>query len=202
MDVNDSEFLRWSRIFSGSSFYYGHGPGPVARRAVRYHRPLKHQGGKALDAGSGEGQDLVFLAQSGYDATGLEWTPAGIAKTHKLLADTEMSANVIEADLRDWRASTSYDLVLAVNSLQFLGAAAPEGLRALIDCTAPGGVLGVSVFARENADDPALDGTLYRWTLEEMLANFTDWQPFEAARLWQWGASGPQPFVTLIAGRL
>ncbi len=193
------ELKRWSRLFSTSDFYYGADPGPVARRAVRYHRPLQPRGERALDAGCGEGQDTVFLAESGYDVTGVEWTGEGLAKARRLLAEKEQQAQLIQGDLREWDTGERFDLVLCVNSLQFLGAEAPATLDKLKSWVAPGGVLGLSVFGREDEAQNPLDGTIYRWTLDEILANFSTWQPFEAARLWQWSASGPQPFITLIA---
>ena len=68
------EYQRWSAVFAGDDYYYGSEPGPVARRAVRYHRRYRPRGGTALDAGCGEGQDLAFLAEQGYVATGVEFT--------------------------------------------------------------------------------------------------------------------------------
>jgi SAM-dependent methyltransferase len=197
----ETEYARWSELFAGPNFYYGYDPGPVARRAVRYHRPLHKDGGTALDAGCGEGQDLVYLVDCNYRATGVEWTTEGIEKSQRLLKERQKNATLIQADLRQWQTTQQFDLVLSINSLQFLGADAPVTLEKIKNLVAPGGVLGISVFARENAAEDPLDGTIYRWTLDEILANFAGWQPFEAARLWQWGASGPQPFVTLIAAR-
>jgi SAM-dependent methyltransferase len=182
--------------------YYGYGPGPIARRAVRYHRPLRPRGGTALDAGRGEGQDLAFLNEQGYEATGVEWTDQGLAKTGRLLGANAGEVRLIQADLRSWNTTERFDLVLAVNSVQFLGADAPDVLQKVARAVAPGGVLGLSVFAREDASQPALDGSIYRWTIDEILDIFRDWHPFEAALLWQWGAVGRQPFVTLVAGNL
>lgn len=198
----EHEFERWSRIFAAPQFHYGLAPGPVARRAVRYHRPLKNSGGTALDIGCGEGQDVAYLVECQYDVTGLEWTPEGIEKSRRLLGEKSEDVSLIETDLRTWDTDQSFDLVLAVNSLQFMGAEGPTMLQKVIGLVAPGGVVGISVFAREEASEPPLDGTIYRWTLDEVMENFSGWQPFEAARLWQWGGVGPQPFVTLIAGRL
>ncbi len=195
------EFERWSQLFAGPNFYYGQAPGPVARRAVRYHRPLQVSGGTALDVGCGEGQDVAFLAECNYNVTGVEWTPAGIEKSQRFLEQKNLHATLIQADLRLWQTEKQFDLVLSINSLQFLGENAPAALENVKKLVAPGGVIGISVFGRENAAENPLDGTIYRWTLDEILANFSDWQPFEAARLWQWGASGPQPFITLIAAR-
>ena len=75
-----SEFQRWSAIYAGEEYYYGSEPGPVARRAVRYHRQYRPRGGTALDAGCGEGQDLAFLAARGYVATGVEFTVVSLSE--------------------------------------------------------------------------------------------------------------------------
>jgi SAM-dependent methyltransferase len=201
--VVDHELNRWSRIFAGEEFYYGAEPGPVARRAVRYHR--KFPGATALDAGCGEGQDLVYLAGLGYTATGVEFTPAGAEKARRLVVERGVSAEVIGQDLREFLAPApgeerQFDLVLAVNSLQFLGRDASGCLDRLMARVAPGGVLGLSLFARE-AHEAEVSSTLYFTTLEGLLQRFAGWQPLEAARVWQWNVTTnePQPFVTLIA---
>ena len=196
-----SELERWTRAFADNEYFYGHDPGPVARRAVRYHRPLARSGVQptALDVGCGEGQDLLFLAQQNYAATGLDFTATGIAKARAIVEDNGQSADLVRADVLDWQSQTQFDLVIAINSLQFLGADAPRALQKTKDLVAPGGVIGLSMFARDDAATPPVEGTIYRWTLDELQVNFASWQPFEAARLWQWSADGPQPFVTLIA---
>lgn len=196
-----SELERWTRTFADSEYFYGHDPGPVARRAVRYHRPLVAASDKptALDVGCGEGQDLLFLAQQNYDSTGLDFTETGIAKARVIVEDNGQHAELVRADILDWQAPKRFDLVLAINSLQFLGAQAPCALQRVKELVKPGGVLGLSMFARDDAATPPVEGSIYRWTLDELQMNFSDWQPFEAARLWQWNAEGPQPFVTLIA---
>ena len=196
-----SELERWTRTFADGEYFYGHDPGPVARRAVRYHLPLvePNHTPTALDVGCGEGQDLLFLAQQNYNATGLDFTETGIEKARRIVDDNGQRAEFMRADVLDWRAPQQFDLVLAINSLQFLGADAPLALKRVREFVKPGGVLGLSMFARDDAAAPPVEGSIYRWTLDELQMNFADWQPFEAARLWQWNAQGPQPFVTLIA---
>lgn len=207
-----SELERWRALLAGPGYRYGTDPGPVAVRAVRYHRAFVSQGGTALDAGCGEGQDLAYLAACGYRATGVELTPEGCAKAERLLAERGLRARVIRADLRGFVPDRPYDLVLAVNALQFLGADAPDGLDRLAAAVAPGGVIGLSLFGREPGQ-PSVTGTLFLLTLEELLARFGLtpgdappaglWQPLEAATLLQWNPTNgrPQSFVTLIARR-
>lgn len=198
----EDEHARWEHLFAGAEFYYGLEPGPIARRTIRYARPMHaDRSACAIDVGCGEGQDLLLLRQSGYAATGLDFTANGLDKARRLLRDHALDADFVRANVLDWEPPTRFDLVLAVNCLQFLGADAPRALERVQALVAPGGVIGVSMFAREHDAEPALDGSLYRWTLPELLRAFASWQPFEAAHLYQWGTTGPQPFVTLIAAR-
>jgi SAM-dependent methyltransferase len=209
------ELDRWRRVYAGPDYFYGREPGPVARRAVRYHRVFLPQGGRALDGGCGEGQDLLFLAERGYAVTGVELTPEGAAKARALLAEHELPGTVAEGDLTAFLEPSrgnvpvdGYDLVLAVNAVQFLGEAAPRTLELLQQAVAPGGVLGFSLFALEGDPPPsapargvAVQGTLCFFSLGELLARFRAWHKLEAALLWQWNTATdePQAFVTLIA---
>ena len=197
----NSELERWTRNFAGDEYFYGHEPGPVARRAVRYHRPLLRpkQSANALDVGCGEGQDLLFLAQQGYVSIGLDFTATGLAKARQLVKSNGCEAAFFRADISKWETDTQFDLVLAINCLQFLGEDAPATLKYVQSLVKPGGVIGLSMFARDDANESPVQDTIYRWTLDELQANFADWQPLEAARLWQWNGQNPQPFVTLIA---
>ncbi len=197
--TNEKE--RWETLFQNKEYFYGHEPGPIARRAVRYHRALSENPRRALDAGCGEGQDLVFLAQQGYQATGIDFTAHGVEKTRKFLQITNQTAQVRHADLSDCPLD-SYDLVIAVNCLQFIGENAPATLSRLMEAVHSGGIIGLSLFARE-AQQPEVEGTIWRVSLSDLLARFEDWQMLEAANLWQWNTqtNEPQAFVTLIARR-
>jgi SAM-dependent methyltransferase len=201
--VAASEYQRWSAIYSGESYYYGSDAGPVARRAVRYHRQYRPRGGAALDAGCGEGQDLAYLAECGYVATGVELTEAGAAKASRLLQSRGLDAEIVQQDLRSYDPPRQFDLVLAVNSVQFLGSDGEAALRKLLGAVAEGGVCGVSVFARPEGDGSSAGsaGSIWLLTLEELIGQFAGWQLLEAARLWQWNphTNQPQPFLTMIA---
>ena len=200
---NDFEFVRWNRAFGGQEFFYGYDAGPVARRAVRYAKPLLPLGATALDAGCGEGQDLAFLVEQGFDATGWEWTPEGVRKATTLLQKRNLTARIVRHDLRAADASQTFDLVVAINAIQFVGEDAPRVLSTLMNCVAPGGVMGLSMFGCEESEThEKVDGTVYFTSLPNLLDKFAGWQMFETAKLWQWGAGGPQMFVTLVARKV
>ncbi|MFN3647940.1 MAG: class I SAM-dependent methyltransferase [Armatimonadota bacterium] len=202
----DGELQRWSRIYAGEEYYYGDDAGPVARRAVRYHRPFARPGATALDTGCGEGQDLAYLVEVGYEVTGVEFTDGGAEKSRRLLRDRGLAGEVRQEDLRETLGlrggaglDRQFDLVLCVNVLQFLGADGLPALQALKERVSPGGVLGLSLFGRA-PEQPEVRGTLWFVTLPQVLALFEGWQPMEAASLYQWNlaTNEPQPFVTLI----
>ena len=206
----------WHELFSVPDFFYGLEPGQVARRAEKYHRDLSASvpgtAPTALDIGCGEGQDLAFLAAAGYNATGLDFARSGLDKARRMLAMRQLSAQVLEADLAIWQPSQTYDLVLSINALPFVGPSADFALAQVLRAVAPGGVLGLSVWAREDARAPTLHEGVRLWTREEILAALETsgaWQKLELAMLWQYfrgegGGSCEQarPFVTLVAQRL
>lgn len=207
---SDKEYARWSAAYAGNNYFYGEDAGPVARRAVRYHRPLWRQGSTptALDVGCGEGQDLAFLAEVGYQATGIDFVENAVDKARHLLSTRGLQATVEHHDLRTYDWSKRFDLVQAVNSLQFLGEDAKTVLPRVIEATAPGGVLGLSLFACERGEE-VRDG-VYFTSLEKLMEHFDcecesrAWQMLETTNLWQWNTrlNARQPFVTLIAQRL
>jgi SAM-dependent methyltransferase len=205
-----SEYRRWSAVFAGDGYYYGSDPGPLARRAVRYHRQYRPRDKTALDAGCGEGQDLAFLAEQGYCATGVEFTETGVAKAVRLLQSRGVTAEVVHQDLRTYEPPHRFELVLSVNTVPFLGADGPACLKRLVGAVAPGGVFAISAFARPcSAADAEQDGSpmdvvdcpFWLLTMDELMEYVHGWQMLEAARLWQWNphTNRPQPFVTLIA---
>lgn len=194
-----SQHQFWHQTFAGAAFYYGHDAGPVARRAVRYATAR----GDALDVGCGEGQDVAFLAQCGYAATGLDFTATGIEKTQRLLSAQNLSAETVQADVATfdfapWR--DRFALVLCVNALQFVGATAPRVLDQLAACVAPGGILGLSVFApgELNAGRDELWLCSEAELVEQLAPRFA---MIETASLRQWKGDAAQPFSTIIARR-
>lgn len=204
----DPEYSRWSSIYQGPNYYYGFDPGPIARRAVRYHQPLSTSTPTALDVGCGEGQDVAYLCENGYQVTGIDFVPDAIEKARRLIEERQLRAQLHHNDLREWNWNGQHDLVLAVNSLQFLGSDAPSVLSRVRDSVAVGGVLGLSLFSSESGSETR--SGVFFISLDELLGNFNhqgetrNWQMLETTNLWQWNAraNAPQPFVTLIAQRL
>ncbi len=128
--------------------------------------------GRALDVACGEGRNAVWLAEQGWHATGVDFSPIALDKARKLAASRGVGDRVEwhQADLRteDWVPTTrgdGFDLVI-VFYLQVAAETRHRVLRACGMAVAPGGTLVVVAHDLDNLtggiggpQDPAV---LYR----------------------------------------
>ena len=96
--------------------------------------------GRALDLACGEGRNAVWLAQQGWQAVGVDFSPVALHKARELAADRNVSVDWLAADLREYRpAPEAFDLVL-VFYLQLPAAERRPILRSAAQAVAPGGM--------------------------------------------------------------
>ncbi len=73
--------------------------------------------GKALDVGCGEGADAIWLAERGWQVTAVDLSSVALERgaAHALEVGPDLARRItwLHADLIDWAAETSYDLVSA-----------------------------------------------------------------------------------------
>jgi cyclopropane fatty-acyl-phospholipid synthase-like methyltransferase len=98
--------------------------------------------GTALDVGSGEGGDAVWLAGRGWRVTAVDFARTGLERGARAAAAAGVADRIewVQADLRSWTPPERYDLV----SAQFFHLAPPERgvvFAALAAAVAPGGRL-------------------------------------------------------------
>jgi SAM-dependent methyltransferase len=115
--------------------------------------------GRSVDLGCGEGADVLWLAERGWRATGLDISPTAIGRARKEAAARGLTAEQVDfvvADLSAWRADAIYDLV----SASFLHSPAPLARVAILQRAAaavrPGGhLLVISHAAPADPDEVA-----------------------------------------------
>ncbi len=109
-------------------------------------------GGSALVPACGQGRDAIFLAKSGLDVTGVDFSTLGLMKARKLAERFGAQVNWIEADLTQWDwPEAEYDVI--ANSFVHMQ---PEALAKFHDkCLAalkPGGLLFIEGFTPQQLD--------------------------------------------------
>lgn len=97
--------------------------------------------GRALDLACGEGRNAIWLAERGWDVTGVDFSQVAIAKARASAQRTGVHVDFVCADLLDYEpARGAHDLVVVL----FLQLPADERRRVLrraADALAPGGTL-------------------------------------------------------------
>lgn len=107
--------------------------------------------GTALDLGCGEGGDVIWLAQHGWTATGVDISATAVARGRAAAVHLGIAAEAARfeaGDLSTWRPSGLFDLVTC-SYLHTFDAAMPREqiLRRAVSFVAPGGHLLITSHA-------------------------------------------------------
>lgn len=96
--------------------------------------------GTALDLGSGEGGDALWLAHNGWAVTAVDVAPSALA-IGAAAQNSEDNITWVAADLADWIPPTSYDLVTSCFLHSFVELPREKILRRAAESVAPEGLL-------------------------------------------------------------
>jgi SAM-dependent methyltransferase len=108
--------------------------------------------GRALDLACGEGRNAVWLAEQGWQVTGVDFSDVALAKARELAAARGVEADWLQSDLVEHRpARRAYDLVLLFY-LQLPAAQRREIVRSAAEAVAEGGTLLVVAHDSSNLE--------------------------------------------------
>ena len=126
----------WNERYAGSELLWTAQPNRFLASEVADLPP-----GSALDLGCGEGRNAVWLAERGWEVTGVDFSDVGLAKAARLAEERGASVEWRLADLREYVPQPgAFDLVVAL----YLHLPADERRRVLgraASAVAPGGTL-------------------------------------------------------------
>jgi 2-polyprenyl-3-methyl-5-hydroxy-6-metoxy-1,4-benzoquinol methylase len=133
----------WDRFYKRRSYVYGRSPSPFL--AKNYH--FIPFGAKVLDIGMGEGQNAVFLAQKGYQVTGIDISTVAIRKAQYLAKEYGVRIKTITGSVEKYRFKKhSFDAILIFHYVD----------KAIVDLARrwlkPGGVLIMEAYTMEQKD--------------------------------------------------
>jgi len=112
--------------------------------------------GTMLDLACGEGRNAIWLAERGWNATGVDFSAVALTKARRLAAERGVDVEWVQADVRRWEPTTTFDLV-AVFYLQLPAAERRSVYRTAAGAVgaAPGSRLVVVAHDLENLTDGA-----------------------------------------------
>ncbi|MEZ0230402.1 MAG: class I SAM-dependent methyltransferase [Planctomycetota bacterium] len=105
--------------------------------------------GRALDVACGAGRNVLFLAEMGLRAIGVDISPAGLELARRVAMARGLDVSLVEADLtRDPLPAGPFDVVVCVHYLE------RSLFGALEAAVAPGGVLVYETFTQDQLAFP------------------------------------------------
>lgn len=147
----------YDRIYSSHERVFGNGkPDRIIKEVAQ-----QVGRGQALDLGSGEGRNAIYLATRGFAVTALDASPVGIARMRRSACALGVSINARVEDIRHFVLNQTYDVFVAVLVLHHLKRdEALHLLRRLRNASAIGSYHAIVVFTDDGdffRRDPATD---------------------------------------------
>jgi SAM-dependent methyltransferase len=160
----------WDERYAGPELIWGSGPNCFVAEELAALPP-----GRAIDLGTGEGRNAIWLAERGFTVTAVDFSRVGLARAAGLAAGRGVTVDWVHADLLDYRpAPGAYDLVL-IAYIQLPAGRLTELARTAATALAPGGTLLAVGHDRDNLDrghgGPKDPGVL--WTPPVVTAGLT-----------------------------
>lgn len=143
-DRADEVFAHWEEKYGSSEgVWSGHVNAALAQVAAELAP------GTALDLGAGEGGDALWLAERGWDVTGIDISPTALARAEAAAERAGLSERVtwVAADLDTWSSPLEFDLVAASFLQSPVALDRGRILRNAAERVAPGGHLLVVAHA-------------------------------------------------------
>lgn len=138
----------WDRRYEGTELLWSAQPNRFLVAEAQGLLP-----GRALDLACGEGRNAVWLAQLGWEVTGVDFSPVAIGKAGQLAAARGVAGEFEVADLLTYEpAGQAFDLVIAFY-LQVPAAARNVILRRAAAAVAPGGTFLLVAHGRSNLEE-------------------------------------------------
>lgn len=126
----------WDQRYATTELVWGSGPNRFLVAEVDGLPP-----GRALDLGCGEGRNAIWLAEQGWQVSGVDFSEVGLDKARRLAAERGVEVTWVRADLRDYEPNQgAFDLVI-VMYIQAPAAQLADLMRKASAALAPGATL-------------------------------------------------------------
>lgn len=135
----------WEERYAGDGRHWSGAPNPQLVAEASNLTP-----GTAMDVGCGEGADVIWLAQQGWETTGIDFSANGLARAaqHAEQAGVSERTSWRQADARTLSVAEPGADLVTTHYLHPAAGAMPEVMQRLAAAVAPGGHLLVVGHAR------------------------------------------------------
>lgn len=141
VDPRDRDF--WNGKFNDPKTQFNRQPSRLLVDAIRGRQP-----GRALDLGMGEGRNTIYLAQQGWQTTGVDLSDVAVGQAKARAAQLHLNLTAIVDDLDRYDfGKGQWDLITLFYMHAWYHGAKPPAPARLLAALKPGGLLVVEGFA-------------------------------------------------------
>jgi len=165
--------------YAGVEFYWGKKPSLLCDKVIELVQPAPDVRPRLLDLGCGEGKDIVYFAQNGFDVVGLDAAASGLAKARSYAVEMGVDIEIIHADLAGYDIEGSFDVIFSSGAFHYL----PPEIRIkrfeqYKQATVPGGLHAATVLVEKPfiPKAPDADGTACLFKSGELFGYYWDWE--------------------------
>lgn len=168
---------QYEKCYDQEEYYWGLEPAAFLDDLIEIIGDVK--GLKALDIGCGEGKDIVYLAEKGFDAYGFDITESGIRKTKTLANNKGVDVHAFVADVNNFNIEEAFDLIYSTGTIQYLF---DENIKPFFDKIKNMVNVGGYVYFNVFVDKPFLplppdwDKEEKMWKTGQLFSYFDDWE--------------------------
>ena len=113
----ETDRIKWNRRFLSEDSFLGKRPSSFLTREIESIKRMA-SGRRALDIACGEGRNSIYLAQHGFQVTGLDISDVALAKARQRSEQKGVTIEFRQTDLEECRlGDEQYDLIINFNFL-------------------------------------------------------------------------------------
>jgi tellurite methyltransferase len=148
--------------------YWGKEPDKGVKLILKYKKS-----GDVLDLGCGEGRNALFLAENGFNVTGIDISEEGIKKFKELAKQNNLKVKGIVGDIIKFEFDNKYDIIISNATLHFLKEnESKDMVKKIKENTKKDGLNVINVFTEENPDK----NFPYLFKRGELRNYYNDWE--------------------------
>jgi SAM-dependent methyltransferase len=141
VDPRDRDF--WNNRYRDPKTEFNRQPSRLLVEAVHDRQP-----GNAIDLGMGEGRNAIYLAQHGWQVTGVDLSDVAIAEAKRRAAQLGVKLNAVIDGLDQYDFGRNrWDLIALFYMHAWYHSAKPRSIERIRDALKPGGLLVIEGFA-------------------------------------------------------
>lgn len=126
----------WNRRYAAEALIWTAAPNPLLAAEAGRLRPAR-----ALDLGTGEGRNAIWLAERGWRVTAVDFSEVALAKARRLARRHRVRVRWLAADVTEYRPRHGYYQLVLLCYLQLPPTERRRVLRAAAAAVAPRGTL-------------------------------------------------------------